>query len=160
MNEWKSCFFFPGLCFFFPPQKLNEWMTCELFQEKKTHTQKKTQILEKKNSNLRPKKKSYFQGLLQRRARKLLSKPIYRFLNIYTYKKHPLFFSSFWRFGGRFFSKPCFNLFSPSFYLFCWNLFCLSPTANHAFSELLKVYFTLMICHIYWVLFIQIKVVI
>ena len=76
-------FFFPGLCFFFPPQKLNEWMTCELFQEKK-NTKKKTQILEKKNSNLRPKKKSYFHGLLQRRARKLLSKPIYRFFYIYT----------------------------------------------------------------------------
>ena len=42
----KLFFFFPGLCFFFPPQKLNEWMTCELFQEKKT--QKKHRFWKKK----------------------------------------------------------------------------------------------------------------
>ena len=75
-------------------------MTCELFQEKKKH-KKKTQILEKKKTvTYAQKKKSYFQGLLQRRARKLLSKPIYRFF-IYIYlQKAPSFFFfvlAFWR---------------------------------------------------------------
>ena len=95
MNE-KAVFFFPGLCFFFRPRNwMNEWHVN--FSRKKKNT-KKTQILKKKKSNLRPKKKSYFQGLLQRRARKLLSKPIYRFF-IYIPTKSTLFFFSssvFW----------------------------------------------------------------
>ena len=56
MNEWKSCFF-PG--FFFPPQKSNEWMTFELFHEKKrkkTRTQKQKMQGKKNTSNFKKKR--------------------------------------------------------------------------------------------------------
>ena len=59
MNKKAVFFFFPGCVFFFPPKNLNEWMACELFQEKKKHKKthqnpgkKKTQpTFIKKNRN-------------------------------------------------------------------------------------------------------------
>ena len=161
MNEWKSCFFFSGVVFFFSAPEI-EWMNdMWTFPGKKNTHKKKHRFWKKKKTVSYAQKKSHIsKGYYKGERENYFPNQSTVFLYIYTYKKHPLFFSSFWRFGGRFFSKPCFNLFSPSFYLFCWNLFCLSPTANHVFSELLKVFFTLIICHICWVLFIQIKVVI
>ena len=61
MNEWKSCFFSP-VCFFFPPQKSNEWMAFELIRgkEKKQKSWKK-----KKHKQLLLKKSELDQNLIE-----------------------------------------------------------------------------------------------
>ena len=59
-NEWmkKLFFFYFPVCFFFPLQKLNEWMTFELFRgkEKKNKTHKNA---EKKHTQLLYKKRNF-----------------------------------------------------------------------------------------------------
>ena len=58
MNEWKSCFFFPGL-FFFPPKKSNEWMTYELFRGKEKKQKNPQKFGKKKYKQLLLKKGNF-----------------------------------------------------------------------------------------------------
>ena len=66
LNEWKSCFFFPG-CFFFPASKI-EWMNdMWTFPRKKKNTKKHTKYEKKKQPTFVKKKEDFIKILMNGR---------------------------------------------------------------------------------------------